>query len=114
MKESYGIKFIDNSLNLKIKQLNSGTNEDKELYRLIKRSINKIKENPFNSIIVKKNQIPKIYVKKYQITNLRILKLNQNWRLIYTITSNEIQIISIVLEILNHKNYEKRFNYKTK
>ncbi len=33
------------------------------------------------------------------------------WRLLYTIETNEIRIVSIILEWMNHKDYEKRFNY---
>ncbi len=33
------------------------------------------------------------------------------WRLIYTIESDEIKIVSIILEWFDHKDYEKKFNY---
>lgn len=115
MKEfKYKVKFIDNSLNLELKKLKEGTSKDKELYKLILDAIEKMRENPLNSIIIKKKQIPKIYALKYNIDNLRMIKLNQNWRLLFTIASNEVFIVSIILEWMNHKEYEKRFKYKIK
>jgi hypothetical protein len=32
-------------------------------------------------------------------------------KLIYTLKANQIEIISVVLEWLDHKNYERRFKY---
>jgi len=33
--------------------------------------------------------------------------------MIYTICGTEIEVISIVLEVLDHKDYDKKFGYKT-
>lgn len=115
MKDSnYEVKFIDSSLNEELKKLKNGTSEQQKLYENIVNSISKLREDPLHSIIIKKKQIPKIYVKKYNVDNLRMLKIDPSWRLIYTIVSNEVKIISVVLEWMNHKDYEKRFNYKVK
>jgi len=113
-KKEFKVKFIDQSLNEALKKLKEGKTQEKGLYELIVTGIGQLKKDPTNSIIIKKKQIPKIYIKKYNIDNLRLLKLNKEWRLIYTIASDEIQIISIVLDWFNHKNYEKKFNYKVK
>ena len=108
------VRFVDTELLLKVKSLKEGKYEDKKLFNSITNSIRKIEENPFDSILIKKSQIPKLYVQKHNISNLRVYKINQNWRLIFSIVSNEVQIISIILEYLNHKEYEKRFHYKVK
>lgn len=107
MEQKYNVKFADNSLNENLKKLKTGSNDEKELYELIVSGIKQLKENPLNSIIIKKKQIPKTYIQNYGVDNLRMIKLNRNWRLIYTIASNEVQILSIVLEWMDHKNYEK-------
>ncbi len=101
-------------MNESLEKLKKGKSFENTLYQLIVNGIKYIQIHPTDSIIVKKKQIPKIYIKKYRIDNLRILKLNKDWRLIYTIVSDEIQIVSIVLEWLDHKSYEKRFNYKVR
>lgn len=54
---------------------------------------------------------PNEYIKKYKITNLWKYDLPDGWRLIYTIESNKIKIVSIILEWFDHKNYERKFNY---
>jgi len=39
-------------------------------------------------------------------------ELPDGWRLIYTIkTPNRIQILAVILEWFNHKDYERRFHY---
>ena len=104
----YLVRFADESLNKSLEKLKI---KDVTLYNKILFTISKLEREPFNSIIIKKKQIPKIYVRKYGIDNLRMIKVNQDWRLLYTIASNEIRIMSIVLEWLDHKEYENRFNY---
>ena len=58
-----------------------------------------------------KKQIPKIYIKKYGIDNLWKYNFPNAWRLIYSVARDEIIVVTIILEWMNHKEYEKRFNY---
>ena len=55
--------------------------------------------------------IPKIYIKKYEITNLWKYDLPRGWRIIYSIANEDIEIISLILEWIDHKEYERRFKY---
>ena len=48
---------------------------------------------------------------KYEIDNLWKYDLPNGWRLIYAVQKNEIIVISIVIEWLNHKDYERKFKY---
>ena len=59
-KREFKVKFIDNSLNESLKKLKKGDLSEVLLYNLIIEGIKHIKENPRDSIIVKKKQIPKI------------------------------------------------------
>ena len=45
---------------------------------------------------------------------MRKCNLPDGWRLVYTLAGNEIEIISILLEWFSHKEYERRFGYKSK
>jgi len=38
------------------------------------------------------------------------------WRLVYTLenSGNNIEILAIILEFMNHEKYDKRFGYKKK
>lgn len=86
--------------------------DDNEIKKGIKKAIKQLKQNPFEGIQVPKRLIPTIYVKDYGIKNLWKYDLPNGWRLIYSITTpSKIEIVSIIIEWFNHKNYEKRFRY---
>lgn len=71
-----------------------------------------ILENVFCGVQISKNLIPDKYIHKYGINNLWKYNLDSSWRLLYSITTpSEFEIIVVVLDWMNHKNYEKLFNY---
>lgn len=107
------VAFSDHKLFDAFNQLKSGKFEDKQLASEIDAAMNRLKEDPFCGIAVRKSLWPETYIRKYRIDNLRKYNLRGGWRLMYTISGNQIEIISIVLEWLNHKNYERRFGYKS-
>ena len=85
--------------------------EDPNLKKFIERAFEDIKKNPFCGIQIPKKLIPKYYSINYDAKNLWKYNLPNAWRLLYSIESNEIIIFAIILEWLDHKNYERRFNY---
>jgi hypothetical protein len=85
---------------------------DPILFKFLDRATDEIKQNPKCGIDIPKRLIPKVYVQKYGINNLWKYNLPNGWRLIYSITSDGIEIIAILLEWFSHKGYEKRFKYK--
>ena len=89
---------------------------DKESLSLVK-SIERIKgilkENPQHGNPIKKDLIPKNF-KNNGITNLYRVELSNFWRMLYTINGNRIEIFLFVLNIINHKDYNKIFGYKRK
>ncbi len=99
------------------KYLNSEAQKSK-IERSIFNSINKkkelIKANPHYGRPVPKDRIPKEYVLKYGITNLFHVELSNFWRMLYTLTNDEteIEIIAFVLDIIDHKDYDKKFDYR--
>jgi len=84
---------------------------DLDLKKLIERAFCDIKENPFCGIQIPKRLIPKEYIKKFGIENVWKYNLPNAWRLIYSIKGGEIVIITIILEWIDHKEYERRFKY---
>ena len=50
-------------------------------------------------------------MRKYKVTNLWKYDLPNAWRLIYTVDTDEVMIVAIILEWFDHKDYEKRFKY---
>ena len=85
--------------------------DDAKLKRFVERALEDIKENPFCGIQIPKKQIPAEYIKKFDIHNAWKYNLPDAWRLIYSIKGGEILIITIILEWLDHKDYERRFGY---
>lgn len=78
----------------------------------IKQKIDFLKENPQYGIHIPKNKMPKEYIMQYAVNNLWKVNLSGAWRMIYTINGREVEIISLILDILNHKDYEKKFGYR--
>ena len=65
-----------------------------------------------NMAVIPKNLIPKDYVVNYGVGNLWKVNLSGAWRMIYTIRGSEVEIISLILDILDHRSYEKKFGYR--
>ncbi len=80
----------------------------------INRSIDLLKINPDYGINIPKNLLPKKYLVDYKINNLRKIDLPNYWRLCYTIRTDAFEIISLLLEFIDHKQYNKIFKYKNK
>ena len=81
------------------------------MHELILRAFEDIENNAFCGIQVPKKLIPKEYVKKYNVRNLWKYNLPDAWRLIYSIEGKNLMVFSIILEWMNHKEYERRFGY---
>jgi len=45
------------------------------------------------------------------VDNLWKYDMPEGWRLIYTNVSDEVQILAVLLEWFDHKEYERRFHY---
>ena len=77
----------------------------------IKQKIEILKANPEYGIHIPKDRIPKEYVRDYDVNNLWKVNLSGAWRMIYTIRGSEVEIISLILDIMNHRDYKKKFGY---
>ena len=108
MKLPSKIQFVDNKIKKAFEQLKS---TDNKFYNHLARAFNDIEEHAFCGIQIPKRLMPKAYIKKYNVHNLWKYNLPDAWRLLYSIEANEIIVISIVLEWMDHKEYERRFNY---
>ncbi len=105
------VAFITKSLKEEYESLKDSKFEDKKLFEFISRAIDDLKKDQACGTKIEKRLWPKTYVQNYKITNLWKYDLPSGWRLIYTIETDEIRILSIILEWFDHKEYEKRFNY---
>ena len=105
------VYFVDEKLKETYNKLVESKTEEQELHKWISRAIDDLKQNAFCGIQVKKELIPKEYTQKYQIDNLWKYDLPKGWRLLYSVARDGIIVISIILEWMDHKDYERRFGY---
>ena len=96
------------------KELKKGIkkSEHQTLLKSINRALELLRNNPFIGIQIPKKLIPKKYMQKFDVTNLWKFNLSNYWRMIYTVTSEGIKIIVLILDIMDHKTYNKLFGYK--
>lgn len=84
---------------------------ERELHAEITKAIAILKQNPVCGTKISKKLWPRKYVKEFSVTNLWKLDLAHGWRLIYTIKTDEVMILNVILEWFDHKGYERRFGY---
>ncbi len=102
------VVFIDETLEKSFNELN----EIDPVKKALARAINTLQEDAFCGRNVKKNLIPKSLIQKYELNNLWIYNLPDGWRMLYVLTpSEEVQIIAVILDWMNHKDYEKLFKF---
>ena len=88
--------------------------------RMILKGVNQkvelIKSNPHYGEPIAKDLIPGEYKLKYGATNLFHVELPAFWRMIYSLTDgeSEVEIVAFVLDVTNHKIYDKKFGYRGK
>jgi len=112
MKLPSKITFAEDKLKKAFEKLKEGKTEDTQLYEFLTRAFSDLEENAFCGIRISKKLIPKEY-KKQGIDNLWKYNLPNAWRLIYSVGKQELIVVSIVLEWLDHKKYDRKFGYKT-
>lgn len=84
--------------------------ENQQLLKSIKQKIELIKINPQYGDSVPKKLIPK----KFPVDNLWIMNLRGYWRMVYTLRGYDIDVLCFILEIFDHRNYDRLFGYRKK
>ncbi len=69
-----------------------------------------LRENPQFGDPIPKRLIPEEFTRK-GIKNLYRIELSNYWRMIYTIEGTEVEILLFILNIQDHKEYNKLFGY---
>ncbi|MBU0762773.1 MAG: hypothetical protein KKD39_07075 [Candidatus Altiarchaeota archaeon] len=111
MKLPSKVQFADDKVKKAFLELGKGSQDEKQLQQFLIRAFNDIEENCFCGIQIPKKLIPKEYLKKYNVKNLWKYNLPDAWRLIYSIENGKLLVIAIVLEWMDHTNYERKFKY---
>jgi len=91
-------------------QYAEGTTNSEEirLLKSIRQKAGLIKENRMYGDNIPKKPIPK----SLDVSNLFRVELTGYWRMLYSLETNENEIIALVTHILDHLAYDKLFGYK--
>ncbi len=85
---------------------------DKKFKMHLERAFESLENDAFCGIQIPKHLVPREYIKRYGLlTNIWKYNLPDAWRFIYTIKNSKIAVLSIILEWMDHKTYERRFKY---
>ena len=86
------------------------------IFNAIDQKVELIKADYHYGNPIAKNKIPEEYIIKYGVTNLFRVELPKYWRMLYTLKDGKekIEIIAFVTDIIDHKQYDKKFGYKKK
>ena len=92
--------------------LKKNKKQNTALLTSIQNIIDSLKNDQMVGNHIKRNQIPKYYIKKHDVQVLYRVELPKFWRLAYTIiTINHVKQ-ALILDLLDHKSYDKRWGYK--
>jgi hypothetical protein len=86
---------------------------NQQLLKSIDAKIQYLKMNPLAGDHAQK-PLPEKFVKEYDINNLWIIDLVGYWRMLYTLRTEEVEIVSLILEWIDHEKYDKIFSRKKK
>jgi hypothetical protein len=83
-----------------------------QLLKAIDREKDNLKIDPQHGIHIPRKYIPKTLADRYKTDRLWKIDLVGYWRLIYTITGDEVKVIAFILDFVDHKKYNKLFGYR--
>jgi hypothetical protein len=102
------LKYSDERIKRDLETLKE---KDPKFYEIIANALRNIEEDAACGIKIPQRLIPKDWITKFKINNLYKYNLPNGWRLFYSLIGNEIEVIAIILRFMNHKEYERTFNY---
>ena len=101
----YDVRFVSKELEDEYRSIK---NTDAALYKSIEKAIEKLKMNRRAGQKIPVDQISKKYVSLYGTAHFWKMKLNREWRLIYTVAGDHVRILTVILSwFKDHKKYQK-------
>ena len=83
--------------------------KDQQLLRSIEAKKELLKADPQHGEHIMREYLTKKAIDLYGTDSLWKLDLANYWRMIYTITGDTVEIRTIILDVMDHKNYNKLF-----
>jgi hypothetical protein len=90
----------------------SGNKTERMILDAVHKKTEQIKKNPHYGDPIAKRLIPEEYTIEYGIGNLFRVELPAAWRLLYTLTSKEDELIAFIIDLVDHSTYDKKFGYR--
>jgi len=92
----------------------AGRKTNEKEFKLLKKGMSQLSLNYEQGVkMPRRLPIFKYYSEKYGIDNLWKLDVGQKWRLMYTLTTEGIKLITLILDLVDHKTYDERGGYHT-
>ena len=85
---------------------------DTRLKKEVKKAVNLLYKNKELGVKIPKKLWPRSYRKELGVNNVYRCELCDGWRMTYTLVAEANTIGALILEILSHKDYAKRFGYR--
>jgi hypothetical protein len=86
--------------------------KEKSILNAIESKTEIIKSNFFYGEPISRKLIPHIYMDRYNIDNLYRVELPSYWRMLYSLKDREVKIIAFIIDVVDHKDYSRKFGYK--
>ena len=83
-----------------------------QLLASIKKKIEILKLNPVYGDQVPRRLWPKELIAKHKLTNVWRVELTNYWRMLYTLRGDKVELICFIIELIDHKRYDRLFGYK--
>jgi len=102
------IQFIDEKKLSEYNSLIRGKFEERTLFALINRKLDTLERNVTSGKQISRSKIPRQY---QDFDNLWKINLNSRWRLLYSIVTDDQGQITVIIDWMDHKEYDKLFGY---
>ena len=83
-----------------------------QLLDSINKAINNIHLDYKYGNLIPRKYLSKTVIERYGTDKIFRVELIGYWRLLYTLIGSEVEIIAFILEYMDHKRYNKIFNYR--
>ncbi|MCI0497197.1 MAG: hypothetical protein L0Z54_02755 [Thermoplasmata archaeon] len=78
------------------------------LLKALNKAFDALKRDPFCGIQIPKRQFPRAY---RNLDNLWKYELPSGWRMLYYVKGDNVNILAVILEWIDHKRYDRLFGY---
>lgn len=89
----------------------SSLDKNSTLFKDVQGVIDNLKNNVLAGERIKFEKIPKYYKKRHDVDNAFHVYLPEGMRLVYSITIYQGKKTAFLMELTDHKKYDRRFSY---